>query len=154
MNQEEMKQIQTIIANFHESKQFVPYLQDLEEHAMFWPIFKQLDQQDKKIVEAIINKYIVEHMKEQKTKWGELFKRFFDLHEEKFWKFRTLNNPIYDQENNNEFQELWKEIENDLFVYEWILTEKMLQQEKWLDKVISAFYNIVYSYFPKMNMVK
>ena len=28
----------------------------------------------------------------------------------------------------------------------------MLDQEKWLDKVISSFYNIVYLFFPKFNI--
>jgi hypothetical protein len=37
---------------------------------------------------------------------------------------------------------------------EWILTEKMLDQEKWLDKVIWAFYNIVYCFFPRYNEIE
>ena len=52
-----------------------------------------------------------------------------------------------------EFQELWKKIESEIFRYEWILTERMLDQEKWLDKVVWSFYNIVYSYFPRFNLI-
>ena len=30
----------------------------------------------------------------------------------------------------------------------------MLEQEKGLDKVIWSFYNIVYTYFPRLNLVE
>jgi hypothetical protein len=35
-----------------------------------------------------------------------------------------------------EFQELGKRVESEIFKYEGILTEKMLDQEKGLDKVV------------------
>jgi hypothetical protein len=53
-----------------------------------------------------------------------------------------------------EFQDLGIKIETEIFKYEWILTEKMLDQEKWLDKVVGSFYNIIYSFFPKLNLVE
>jgi hypothetical protein len=40
-----------------------------------------------------------------------------------------------------------------MFKLEGILTDKMLKQEKWLDKVIDSFYKIVYTYFPKYNKI-
>ncbi len=153
MNPAEKNQIEIIIRNFHESKQYVPYFTDLKQHETFWVIFNSLEEEQVEEVKALIKKYIREDIANKKTKWGELFKRFFDLNEAKFWDFRLLNDSAEDQENEN-FQKLGKEIENELFKYEGILTEKMLQQEKGLDKVLGSFYNIVYSYFPKMNLVK
>jgi hypothetical protein len=41
-----------------------------------------------------------------------------------------------------------------MFKLEGILTEKMLKQEKWLDKVIDSFYNIVYLFFPRFNEIE
>jgi hypothetical protein len=41
-----------------------------------------------------------------------------------------------------------------MFKLEGILTDKMLKQEKWLDKVVSSFYNIVYNFFPKFSQVE
>jgi hypothetical protein len=37
---------------------------------------------------------------------------------------------------------------------EGILTEKMLNQERGLDKVVEAFYNIVYLFFPRYNAIE
>ncbi len=153
MNLAEKNQIEIIIKNLHENKQYVPYFTDLKQHETFWVIFNSLEEEQVEEVKALIKKYIREDIANKKTKWGELFKRFFDLNEAKFWDFRLLNDSAEDQESEN-FQKLGKEIENELFKYEGILTEKMLQQEKGLDKVLGSFYNIVYSYFPKMNLVE
>jgi hypothetical protein len=49
------------------------------------------------------------------------------------------------------FQEVGKQVEHELFKLEGILTEKMLNQEKGLDKVVDSFYNIVYLFFPRYN---
>lgn len=153
MNEQERSQIENIVNNFLEAKGYFPFLIDLEWHPVFGPIFKTLDDDKKKEVEKIIDEMMVEKIKWYKTKWWELFRRFFEINEENFWKFRDMNcNDNFAQ--TREFQELWNKIESEIFKYEWILTEKMLDQEKWLDKVVGAFYNIVYSYFPKLNLVE
>jgi hypothetical protein len=41
-----------------------------------------------------------------------------------------------------------------MFKLEGILTERMFKQEKWLDKVVWSFYNIVYSFFPKYGRIE
>jgi hypothetical protein len=46
------------------------------------------------------------------------------------------------------FQKVGKEIEQLLFTYEGILTEKMLNRAEGLDKTLDAFYSIVYMFFP------
>ena len=125
----------------------------METHETFGPIFKSLDADSKKAIEKIIDECIVEKINWYKTKWWELFRRYFEVNQDDFWKFRDMNcNENFAQ--TKEFQELGKKVEREIFKYEWILTEKMLDQEKWLDKVVGSFYNIVYSYFPKLNLVE
>lgn len=152
MTEQEIEQIKWIVANFLEAKWYFPYMIDLETHPVFWPIFKWLDKERKEWVEKVIDQCIVEKINSYKTKWWELFRRFFEVNEDLFWNFRDMNcDDNYAQ--TKEFQELWKKVEAEMFKYEWILTERMLDQEKWLDKVVWSFYNIVYSFFPRMNLV-
>ncbi len=151
MKQQEVDQIKSIITNIEEKRWFIPYLSDLEKHEVFWPVFKEASAEDKIEIQHIINDHIWEKIEEMtKTKWGQLFKRFYEAYNELFRKFRTLN------ENDNpgkDFQEIGKQVEQEMFKLEWILTEKMLKQEKGLDKVIDAFYKIVYTFFPKYNQI-
>jgi hypothetical protein len=51
------------------------------------------------------------------------------------------------------FQETGKQVEQEIFKLEGILTDKMLKQEKGLDKVIDSFYKIVYTFFPRYNEI-
>ncbi len=153
MNQQEIDQIHNIISNFEEKNAFIPFLADLMEHDVFWPIFKGLDESQREEVVQIIRAYIIEkiwHM--SKTKWGQLFKRFFETSTDLFWDFRFLNEESRTQAP--EFQTLWKQVEQEIFKLEWILTEKMFKQEKGLDKVIGSFYNIVYNFFPKYGLIE
>jgi hypothetical protein len=62
-----------------------------------------------------------------------------------------MNDPV---ENDPHFQETGKKVEQEMFRLEGILTEKMVGQEKGLDKVVGSFYNIVYSFFPKFNDIE
>jgi len=153
MNEQEKEQICNIINNFLEAKWYFPFMIDLETHPVLWSIFKNLDKPQKEEIQKIIDKNIVEKINGYKTKWWELFRRYFEVNEDDFWKFRDMNcNENFAQ--TKEFQELGKRVESEIFKYEGILTEKMLDQEKGLDKVVWSFYNIVYSYFPKMNLVE
>lgn len=153
MNEQEKEQVCNIINNFLDLKWYFPFFVDLETHETFWPIFKNLDKEKKVVIEKIIDECVVEKIKSYKTKWWELFRRYFEVNEDDFWKFRDMNcNENFAQ--TKEFQELGKKVEREIFKYEGILTEKMLDQEKWLDKVVWAFYNIVYSYFPKLSLVE
>lgn len=151
MNNEEIQQIKNIIINIEEKKWYIPYFSDLETHPTFWPIFKFTTPDQQKEIKEIINKYISEKIEGMtKTKWGQLFKRFFETQNNLFWEFRTLN----EQGNSNpKFQEIGKKVEQEMFKLEGILTEKMFKQEKGLDKVVGSFYNIVYTFFPKYNQI-
>lgn len=152
MKQQEYDQIKQIIMNIEEKKWSIPYFSDLENHLIFGPIFKNISADEKIEIQHIINDYIAEKIEDMtKTKWGQLFKRFFEAYNELFWKFRTLN-----EKNNSskEFQKTGKQVEHEMFKLEWILTERMLKQEKWLDKVIDSFYKIVYTFFPRYNEIE
>jgi len=150
MLQQEINQITSIMTNIEEKKSYIPYFSDLENHETFWPIFKSISAEDKIEVQHIINDYIAEKIEGMtKTKWGQLFKRFYETYNELFRKFRTMN----ERGEWANFQETGKQVEQEIFKLEWILTERMLKQEKWLDKVIDSFYKIVYTFFPKYNKI-
>ena len=150
MNQNEIDQITNMIANIEEKKGYIPYFFDLENHEIFGPIFKSVSSDQKIEIQHIINDYIAEKIDSMtKTKWGQLFKRFFEAYNELFRKFRTLN----EIGNGKLFQETGKQVEQEMFKLEWILTERMLKQEKGLDKVIDSFYKIVYTFFPRYNKI-
>lgn len=139
-----------MIMNFEEKKWYIPYFSDLENHETFWPIFKSLTGEQKIEIQHIINEYIGEKIEGMnKTKWGQLFQRFYEAYNELFWKFRTMN----ETGNDPKFQDTGRQVEHEMFKLEWILTERMLKQEKGLDKVIDSFYKIVYTFFPKYNKI-
>ena len=112
-----------------------------------------MDDAQKKEVEAVINNYIIEKIEGMtKTKGGQLFKRFFEAFPDMFWEFRALNED--GKETSDAFQKVGKQVEQEMFKLEGILTEKMFNQEKGLDKVIGSFYNIVYTFFPKYSLIE
>lgn len=152
MKKEELEQIKNIIKNFEDQKSYIPFIWELEKHPIFGPLFKPLDKSQRDQIQKIINDYILEKINNSKTKWWELFKRFFDVNTDMFWEFRRLNEDFYN--NEKKFQEVWRKVEKELFKYEWILTAPMLKQEKWLEKVVTAFYNIVYMFFPLFNNIE
>lgn len=153
MTENEVQQIKNIITNLEEKKWYIPYMSELENHDVFWPIFNSLDIEQKKDVKKIIDEYIVSKIESMKTKWWVLFKRFYEIDPDLFWTFRDLNEKEENVESI-EFQETWKKVEQEIFKLEWILTERMLKQEKGLDKVIGSFYNIVYNFFPKYGKIE
>ena len=153
MNNKEIEQILNIIVNMEEQKWFVPYFSDLQKHPVYGQIFAHVDDQQRNEIRTLINQHIVEKIDWlTKTKGGQLFKRFFEAYTDLFWTFRNLNeDPSHDIKK---FQETGKQVEHEMFKLEWILTDKMLKQEKGLDKVIDSFYKIVYTYFPKYSQVE
>lgn len=150
MLQQEIDQIKNMIGNIEEKKWYIPYFSDLENHEIFWDVFKSLSSNDKIEVQHIINEYIAEKIESMnKTKWGQLFKRFYEAYNELFRKFRTMN----ETGTHADFQTTGRQVEQEIFKLEGILTDKMLKQEKGLDKVIDSFYKIVYTFFPKYNKI-
>ena len=62
-----------------------------------------------------------------------------------------MNDFVVEDKN---FQKIGKQVEIEMFKLEWVLTEKMLKQEKGLESVISSFYNLVYAFFPRYNEIE
>ena len=153
MTENELQQIQNIIANLEEKRGHIPYLSELENHEVFWPVFKSLSEEEKNKVKKVIDEYIVSKLESMKTKWGLLFKRFYEMDPDIFWKFRDLNEKEENAETA-EFQDIGKKVEQEIFKLEGILTERMFKQEKWLDKVVGSFYNIVYCFFPRYGRIE
>ena len=152
MKKQEKDQIYTIISNYTDQYKKVPFVSNLLEHAIFGPIFSQLSDKDITTVRSIINQFVEEKMMAFSTKWWELFRRFYEVHTDLFWQFRKLNADKATVATE-EFQIVGKQVEQELFTYEGILTEKMLNRPEWLDKTIDAFYDIVYMFFPHYNRI-
>ena len=152
MQAAEIDQVKNILSNLESSKKKIPYLSDLQQHPIFWTIFSNLSKNEEIEINNIIKEYILEKLESiKKTKWGQLFARFAGSNPDLFRKFREINDSVVE---DKDFQTYWKQVENEMFKLEGILTEKMLKQEKWLDKVIDSFYNIVYLFFPRFNEIE
>ena len=153
MNEQDLQQVRAIIENLHKSNKKVPYFTDLQQHNVYGQFFNDLDGEEIEKILNIIHDYIKESILNPKTKWGEMFQRFYVMNQDIFRRFRELN---ADESNTNteEFQTLGKDIEEQLFKFEWILTQNMMKKPQGLDKVIGAFYDIVYSFFPLYNQIQ
>ncbi len=105
MKDTDKNQIKSIIENYENSRETIPYLSNLEEHATFGPVFKSLAKEEKADVEELIESYIKKSAESLKTKGGQLFKRFYENQEEKFRQFRHLNESE-ESVKTEEFQKL------------------------------------------------
>jgi hypothetical protein len=153
MNSTDLEQIKVIIRNLDQSNTYVPYFEELRQHTTFWPFFADLDSEEIQTIQWVIDEYITEQIQSYKTKWGEMFRRFYALNRDDFRAFRQLNC----HEKNiatDEFQLLGKKIEQQLFKFEWILTQTMLKKPQGLDKTVSAYYDIAYRFFPLLSHVQ
>jgi hypothetical protein len=136
-----------LIDNYTTQYKKVPFFSDLVHHEQFGVFFQWLDDKQTQLVQSILHDYIEEKIASFTTKWGELFRRFYDVHSDLFWQFRQMNSDVWFVEHEA-FQKVGKQIEQLLFTYEGILTEKMLNRAEGLDKTLDAFYSIVYMFFP------
>lgn len=112
-----------------------------------------MDAKQQSEINELINEYIKEKLKKiTKTKGGQLFSRFAENNEELFWEFGKLNEDD-ETASTKEFQTIGKQIEQEVFKMEGLLTDKMINQLKGLDQVVSSFYNIIYLFFPRYNNI-
>lgn len=152
MKQQEVEQITNILINWENTHKVIPYFSDLVQHPVYGAVFSSLSTDEKKEVENVIHDYILQKLDLiTKTKGGQLFKRFEESQPELFWRFREMNDK---DTTDPEFQSVGKQVEIEMFKLEGILTEKMLQQEKGLEKVVESFYNLVYLFFPRFNEIE
>ena len=154
MNEQAKEQVFQLLSNIEESKKVIPTFSDMCKHPLLVYRFQSMKWKEKTEIQKCINEYIKMRIESLwKTKWWQLFQRFYEAENELFWKFRELNENE-DTASTKQFQDVWKKVEQEMFRLEWILTERMLKQEKWLDKVVESFYNIVYAFFPRYNSVE
>lgn len=108
---------------------------------------------EKEHIEQLIQEHMITKIENLKTKGGELFRRLYENHTDEFWEFRKLNG---DEKNadTQEFQTLGKKIEDRVFFYEGVLTESMIRNDKGLEKTVSAYHAIVYSFFPLFGRIE
>lgn len=149
----QISQINTLIANFAAQKKRIPYSQDLLKHPVYGPSFSQMSEEDMWHLDTVIDDYIHASIQDLSTKWGELFRRVYAMNRDMFYEFRGYNS---DREyiDTAEFQTLGKHFEAEFFKYEWILTSGMSKRSYGLDKVVTAFYDIVHLYFPHFSSVQ
>jgi len=89
-----------------------------------------------------------------KTKWWEYFQRFFENHTDLFWKFYELNHTNgIDISTGSEFQIIWKQVEMQMFQLESILTSRQMGWKS-TEKTVTAFYDLVASYFPMYGYIE
>ncbi|MDR2189725.1 MAG: hypothetical protein LBP53_00565 [Candidatus Peribacteria bacterium] len=154
MHTSEQEQLFKLLQNIEENKKLIPTFTDLTRHPVFGANFASMSEKEQAEVKEVIEEYIEKKIYTlNKTKGGQLFIRFFEAKNALFWQFRALNENDTTAQTG-EFQEIGKQVEHELFKLEGILTEKMLNQEKGLDKVVDSFYNIVYLFFPRYNAIE
>lgn len=154
MDQWSKEQIFLLLSNIEENKKIIPTFSDMCNHPLLGSRFSAMKWKEKFEIQNCINEYIQNRIQSLgKTKWGQLFQRFYESENELFWKFRELNEND-ETVASKDFQKIWKQVEQEMFRLEWILTDRMLKQEKWLDKVLDSFYNIVYAFFPRYNSIQ
>lgn len=97
---------------------------------------------------------LIEQINNPTTKWAEYFKRFYENHTELFWKFYELNHVAWvDISSGSEFQILWEQIEMELWKLENILTSRQIWWRS-TEKTVTAFYDLVESYFPLFGKIE
>lgn len=153
MEQKDLEQVRIIVENIDKQNKKVPYFKDLQNHGVYGQFFAHLDSEDILAIQELIKNYITEKIIGLKTKWWEMFKRFYALHKDDFRTFREMNADLSSVETS-EFHELWKALEQELYKFEWILTQNMMKKPQGLEKTIGAYYDIVYSFFPLYGQIK
>lgn len=152
MRPEDLEQVKAIVENLDKANKKVPYFQDLLSHPVYGQFFKDLDSEEIEKIQSLIDSYIKWKIEGLKTKGGEMFRRFYVINQEMFRKFRSLNSDE-SKTNSLEFQTTGKQVEEQLFKFENILTQTMIKKPQWLDKTVTAYYDIAYSFFPLYNYI-
>lgn len=153
MKPSEHQQVLFVISQLTKQKKSVPYLQDLDAHTLYGWFFHDLSPEEREEVKLMIKKTITDNIQSLKTKWGEMFQRFYDLHQDLFWEFRVLNSSESNTQNPK-FHIIWGEIERKLYHFEQILIKNMMRRPQWLEKVTDAFYDIAYKFFPLYGRIE
>jgi hypothetical protein len=97
---------------------------------------------------------LIDQIMNPKTKGWEYFQRFYENQPDLFWKFYELNHSDgVNTSTGSEFQILWKQVEMQMFQLESILTSRQMWGKS-TDKTVTAFYDLVASYFPLYGKIE
>ena len=153
MNTDTKKQVTVVINQYIQKKSRVPHIETLQNHQLYGEFFQELWQEDHQEVHEMIRSMIIEEIQTKKTVWGEMFKRYYELHTEEFWKFRAIN-AVEANIELPEFHTVGQSVEAHLREFEQILTRNMMNKAMGLEKTVSAFYDIAYRYFPFYHRIE
>lgn len=145
-------QLDDIITKFVATKKYIPFFDDLEQHPLYGGLFADMNDVERRYTNDRITHAIQDNLTTYKTKSGQLFRRIYENEPELFWAFRAINNTKANIETD-EFRTLGAQIAALVYKYEGVLTEPMLNREMWLDKTLSAYYDVVHTFFPLYGFV-
>lgn len=129
-----------VITQYISTHGTIPYASDLST-------LTELSNTEK---EQLIAQAIEECATSDKTKWTQLFTRFYENDRTLFDTFRTLNSSKK-QSATKAFQDVGEQVVGKLRYLEQILTDKMLKRDT--DKTVVAFYDHVRLFFPYFDLV-
>jgi len=129
-----------IITKYIAAHGSIPYLTDLSS-------VTELNESEK---EQIISQAIQECGTSDKTKWTQLFVRFYENDQKLFTAFRELNSSKKNIKKAA-FQEVGEQVVGKLRYLEQILTDKMIKRDT--DKTVVAFYDHIRLFFPYFDLV-
>ncbi len=143
-----MNSISSIITGITKDLKHFPYRHELTAHPLFGSVFTSMSEIEKQEIESTILEMIQDHITTPKTLGGEYLQRFYENHGDLFRDFRETNRDK-EQSDTDHFQSLGKQVEDEIFKLESLLTQRQTgKQARWLEKTIDAFYDLVTLYFP------
>lgn len=129
-----------IITKYIATHKTLPYLHDLK-----W--VTELNDKEKAL---LIDQAVQELATSDKSKWTQLFVRFYENDAALFHDFRELNSAKKNA-TTKKFQEVGEQVVGKLRILEQILTDKMMKRDT--DRTVVAFYDHVRLFFPYFDLV-
>ncbi|MBP7885487.1 hypothetical protein KAZ93_05070 [Patescibacteria group bacterium] len=118
-----MNSISSIITGITKDLKHFPYRHELTAHPLFGSVFTSMSEIEKQEIESTILEMIQDHITTPKTLGGEYLQRFYENHGDLFRDFRETNRDK-EQSDTDHFQSLGKQVEDEIFKLESLLTQR------------------------------
>ena len=118
-----MNSISSILTGITKDLKHFPYRHELTTHSMFGSVFASMNDTEKQEIENTILEMIQDHITTPKTLGGEYLQRFYENHTDLFRDFREANRDKEKTESDY-FQSLGKQVEDEIFKLESLLTQR------------------------------
>jgi hypothetical protein len=118
-----MNSLSSILTGITKDLKHFPYRHELISHPLFGPAFSSMSEIEKHDIEKSIHSMMTERIMNPKTLGAEYFQRFYDNHTDLFRQFRGLNEYAKDADSEA-FQHLGKQVENEIYKLEALLTQR------------------------------